>query len=942
MKRKLTVLLAAVSLAVANLFGVTTLVGVCAANVVVQDEHRTAGPYVHAVPELPDYLVERAAFWADTGSISVIADGAGKLIQWRDVRETAAVGATPARIYGTPAWTNGDTTAFQGVNPSVVTLGEGETARKALYFNGRSGQYLRLKNGASNASIVNVRNVFAVHCPSNWFGAVVGAMSTSRRGVFQPYYFNNSFIFDMSKALNYALFCNRIDLGNLAYLSYSTRVAVDGKTIDPYSYLPEYKEWQTLELSSCGLYSGLAETIFFQNFENAKDARAGGDYLGEVLVFTNQLTRLEVEKVHAYLNAKWHFPIWRDEACFGGDESKRSVKVAPVEQIEIAKEAKLTMSVDADVVSRPFAFGGDGTLVKTGSGTLVVGASETGVPFAGELDLQEGDVYLRGGRALPVRGKSGMVVASDEAFSPTTADNCANGGIKLTRASGATGAFVKDGASSATVKGFDDDVKVVNVNGGELTIGGAARVGLREKFDIEVPNGDFEDEFRISKVNSDWKYNVEGFSGQLNGWTAISGGVSYMRIAKGLRFDAAHGGGLVEEDPDWKSWSAYIGSGSSPFFSSVYYPSGVGCQLLHLKQRAKVCNQIYFPRRGRYELLFDASSRYRYVDNSTTYGNLALRISVLFGDTMDGLAAVSYCRPGSGSWSQVRVPLGMIDAGNHYIGFETIAKRDNSAYIDNVRVRFVSEESTDVWPIPHGDFEDVSEAVETTEFAGRGYMSMENAIVGWNLMTSAPNQSCDNGINPPVAFVNDTTPMVPSKYNYPTDSQTTIYIGANTDSEIRHGRTCLCFVGNTSAAETSFTPPEGRWRLRTRVQRTYATYAGGSGTAYATYESADAVARLMASLRTDKGRVELGTVEHQRSAAGEAFPLRLFDVAFDADGQTEMTLTLSNATANVGCLVDDLVLVSEDSMAFAEDELVIDGSFEYAKLAGWTIYTTIP
>lgn len=906
---------------------------------ILEDTTIEATAYVQTVPELPDYLKERAAFWADTGSISVVVDAAGKLAQWRDLRETAAVGATPTRIYGVPAWTNGDTAAFQNVNPSIVTLGEGTTVRTALYFNGRSGQYLRLKEGLADKSIKNVRNVFAVHFPSNWFGAVVGAMTEPRRGVFQLWAHDDSYLFNLNNATLNELFWNRVDLSNLAYFDYSSRVAIDGRTVDPYSYYPAYKKWQTLELSSCSLYSGLAETIFFQRFESSTKVRAGGDYLGEVLVFTNQLTRAEVKQVHAYLNAKWHFPIWRDESCYGGDNAKRPVKIDPTEHVDIAADAALTVNVGADVVSRPYAFGGDGALVKTGEGTLVVGASEKAYPFAGELVLREGSVYLRGGRAPAVCGKSGDVLTSQRVNPPDKAENCKSGGIKLSRTAGEAGVFVKDGSSGASVRGFDADVGKIKVNGGELTIGGASRVGFRGTFDVEVPNGDFEEEFRSTK-GGEWQFNLQWFNNTLNHWTALSGSVGYIRVAKGLRFTDELGGGFVDEEQGYSGWGAYISTGSAPLYSSVYYPSGVGCQLLHLKANAKTCNKVHFPRRGYYELLFDATARYRsQSDASIEGGNLAQRVSVLLGDRTDALRAVSYCRPGFGSWAQVRVPLGLVEAGDHYIGFATINSRDNSTFFDNVRVRFVTDEPTDAWPIPHGDFEEVYETNVKANFAGRGYMSMENAVEGWTLATTAPDGLCDQ-LNPAVAFVNDSTPMRSANSESPTDSQVTLYIGANTDSEIRHGRTCLCFIGDTSVAKTTFTPPAGRWRLRARIQRTYAVYFPFADSTFSTYELSSRSAVLSAKLTSSAGEVDLGTVSHTRSTQGEAFPRRLFDTAFVSDGQTEMTLALSNTTTRIGCLVDDLELVSDDSKAFADEELVKDGTFEgpNPQEAGWTGY----
>ena len=150
--------------------------------------------YVAPANPAPAVLSDRAAFWADMSSASVV-EGDGKLSRWRDARETAAAAATPTRYYAEPAWFNA--TTFDNVKPTVTTLGA--AGRKTMYFNGASGQYLRLKLNGADTALTPVRHFFFVHFPTNYFGAVIG--HTENYHV--PFYLNptvsNSFLYEMSK-----------------------------------------------------------------------------------------------------------------------------------------------------------------------------------------------------------------------------------------------------------------------------------------------------------------------------------------------------------------------------------------------------------------------------------------------------------------------------------------------------------------------------------------------------------------------------------------------------------------------------------------------------------------------------------------------------------------------------------------------------------------------
>ncbi len=877
---------------------------------------------------VPEAVTGKAALWMDMGEASVVsADGGETLSVWRDCRETAGRDVTPTRYYAVPAWTNGGESVsvsheYDGVGPAIVTVGE--AARRALDFRGRSGIYLRLKKDGEEARLFRtVRHVFAVHSPSNWFGAVVGGVTANQEGAFLLTTSDRSYVYKMATRETAPLFWNRTDLNELGALATSIRLTIDGESVDPFAYRP-HPGWQLFDAAFMdAAKGGTVESVFFQRYEDAyydTGHRAGGDLLSELIVFTNQLSRTEIAAVRTYLNAKWGLPTWRDPQTGTGSVLNCLVPPSPVEEIVLGSAATATATLAEGAVSRPFALAGDGRLVKDGVGDLVLGASQGLVPFAGELALKDGSVLLRGGcppafKALPNQA----LTAEDYVPGENTPDSQARGGVRLSWTEGAgADEFVKAGACPATVSDVDASVKRIRVTGGELTLGAPRRTGFRGE--VNVDNGDMEAAYVCPSGDenySRWAFNLCGIpEGGLNGWSAPQGSTAYFqRLGTGCVFSDGSSveAGVTADGRKWRGAEAW----------NVVSTVGGGSQFINL-QVGIVYTKVRIPTAGCYEILFDMSERRSLRQDVRN----ARPLNVLVGKTTDDWQTIGHCQGTARFWTPVRAVTPKLEEGECLLGFklqDIAGSPDCSVYLDNVRVRFASTEPRDTWAIPNGDFEqmDVTLKDETPDCWSVNYWSLQNVPKGWTLASEPWGDGTFDAFNPAIGLVN---PNVHPRASMALLDGDAPYSGTREGSHVEgvggHGTTALLLAGDKGTARTTFTPPAGTWRLRHRLNRSF-VYANQGKMKL----QADEDAALAATVTIGGAITDLGVATRDKRSA-EPFARVDHPTAFTTDGQTAVTLTISNPNAKVGVLVDDLELVGEGSTAGREGELVADGSFE--------------
>jgi len=169
--------------------------------------------------------------------------------------------------------------------------------------------------------------------------------------------------------------------GNRLFTSTYTSVGVlhgdilfNGKRIAPeYSAL----DWTKLYVVAVGSLNGT--TVNLLASDRYTEGRTGGCCIGEVIAFTNELTRAERLVVDHYLNAKWRTGDRRDE-MFGSTISQYNYMTYDVPAGRIAGVGEVSLQPNLTSF----------TLTKTGEGTLHLGS----VPDITRIDVNAGSVVF--------------------------------------------------------------------------------------------------------------------------------------------------------------------------------------------------------------------------------------------------------------------------------------------------------------------------------------------------------------------------------------------------------------------------------------------------------------------------------------------------------------------------------------------------------------------
>ncbi len=239
----------------------------------------------------PPAVMNAAVLWLEA-STNVVADADGYVTKWYDVRETQSAGTWGATRYrGVSAIASG----IEGATNPVMRVNA--AGQPMVYFNGKkSGSYMTFQkpNGASVEDIGNIYHVFQVLCISNSLGYALGNRS-SADGIayFHPQNTDGSLgcYLDPGGTVDPSV------SGGRAYLDgVYTDMAATSAT--PGMHLTEYQitEARAAKVGRFFCDRGMGGGTY---------KRSGGDYIGEVVLFTNRLDEADRLAVGEYLLGKW-------------------------------------------------------------------------------------------------------------------------------------------------------------------------------------------------------------------------------------------------------------------------------------------------------------------------------------------------------------------------------------------------------------------------------------------------------------------------------------------------------------------------------------------------------------------------------------------------------------------------------------------------------------
>lgn len=480
----------------------------------------------------PYDVLANAAFWVDatTNVVAVSSNDNAYADVWLDARETNTV--APFRFTRAVAnW------SFTNCSPQVVVTNTGAGAKPVLWF----GRYNSLRTmtwttpNNATADITKIYHVFAVNGVFLSYGYIFGTMGGDPDFHINEYTAGTptSTIWHPTEWTTTAVRQGR---------TYLNGERVDGTITSPKS------GWQLLEVA---MATKLPHAANFFNDRNitAYGKRIGGDYLAEVVVFTNRLSETERLRVQQYLMQKW-------------------IGVKAIAPLEARSSAAGTVAADvATNCTMTVRVNGDGTFQKLGPGRAVLDDVASISNLFRSAVVQAGTLDLR----VPVP----LAVA---AGSRVTTSNTA---ITVAQDAGA-GQITKEGTGTVTVTSLPADLARLSVNGGLLVLAPpSVATTCVAVVTGSVPNATFEAEqltsYRRGLVNGETYY----------GWTA------YFPAPTGSADNAVF---VFNRSADATKWPCD-------------YEAPEGKQVLALKQDASVSTTLTLPLAGVYDVSFYTSAR---------------------------------------------------------------------------------------------------------------------------------------------------------------------------------------------------------------------------------------------------------------------------------------------------------------------------------------------
>ena len=727
--------------------------------------------------ETPPAVMQNAAVWFDTQKAdSFVRDGSDNITDWLDRRETG--NANDGYLYTRAHTDNTVTNLYPELKAKDGTTG--------LYFQGySSGCWMNLLTPANAQGSIDSYNVFAVQGQFAKYGALFGcrkSLSTNpavklafvpgnASGAFNPFW---------------TYYCHDIPAMHAA------RTYIDGGEVDAFTTEKQYfpnNRFALLEVEFCDKpgafqcffndrdYWG-SRNISGMNYNQYAGDRIGGEYICEVVAFTNALTAAERLQVEGYLMAKW-FGVKRP--------SELSVTVGADAQVAIE-------SAGADAEKIGLSFGGGGELEMLDGDGVDLGLLSLLPGFSGHFRFAGSSLCLRNSMPFALNGGEQLDVSLPY------------DGPTIVRTTADAGKFVKSGAGTLRADSLPSSVKRLDVLGGEMVLeaprtASTAYASPDSVVTGYVPNASFE-----NGVGATTETINLGTTTGFQGWTAVAGaGANLANLA-------------------WVNHSTYKGGKNN---SSQYWklPTDVpdGESVLAINQAASVWTTITLPQEGVYELTFMGSVR---------QGKTGLILELAVGADAENLQTFGYFRA-PGGWPKYypysfRLPR--LAAGSYQLWFKQVdASQDRCSLIDDLKLTRIPDAEL-AYDVPNGSFEHFkgtyADLPEPEKFKSTNF----DALSDWTIVqssytptgTTAPNYS---GSGPVLPYMCSTARLGSSGW-------TGQYYNQREDDGSGFVQLYL-MLGAT--ASVTFTPPAGRYFVEAdialwRCVEAWALYMQATGT----------------------------------------------------------------------------------------------------------------
>lgn len=624
---------------------------------------------VSGAVEPPTAILNRALFWLDASDSNADhfkteenAEGKEYVVKWHDVRETDV--SAPTRMYAEA------NLAHSSTRPEKLSYEFEGSTRPTIWFGGvTSGRTMNWCNSDGGLyGSRSIRHLFGVIGNVESYGFVFGLnASSSTNPDFHPGAYGK-------RAITGKYLTN-----SAANVPYCGSFYLNGEWKDPFT-TDVQGGWQLIEFD-CHKGAALVNDFFNDRNLHADwcGYRAGGDYISEVLVFTESLTQSERLQVEQYLIDKWRLT--------------RPLRTAG--SLSIAEGATLKV---VGTETPNVEIGGCGIYENAfdGVGMSVTVANTPVFAFSPLIRADLGLVEL--GRAGLVCAKAGDVLSATP--SPS-------GAWVSTPQEAGPGELAKVGIEPVRIPSVPSDVTKLSVREGSLVVGALARdeavLPDERGVAVTVQNASFE------KVNGSETSGDEdiltsaGVSTKVDGWT--------------IEVGSGSGAYLVDHIGGWKK--------NPGTYWEVDIPPVDGRKSLLLKAMASAYTSIDISTPGVYELSFVSASR-------QTFGGFGHQLELLLIDANQktnvfGASIQPYYQK---RFTEQRHLVEIPTAGVYTLGFRAVRPEDRSTLIDRVALHKVSEITSNAWRIPGG-------GLEAADFAwgDKAFMafSAQNTHPNWTL-----------------------------------------------------------------------------------------------------------------------------------------------------------------------------------------------------------------
>lgn len=683
-------------------------------------------PLVTTYPQ-PTDVMNRAVFWMDAkANVQLKAGSETEVEAWLDVRETGdGSEANPFVYTRAVAFTNDWLTAFP--------LRQDYLEQTGVYFRGfGSGCFMNwVKPNGSQENIQNIYHAFVVHGGPTARGHFLGQRKNASKPYFQR---SGDLMWVGHNGENIQLWSSRTYLNGSEVDAFSTYYpttschVVEVQALNlPLGAMCFYNDRDMQLKTTAGTNmannasGGKMNAVLGTSSQIGGGDRVGGEYLHEILLFTNALTVAERMAVSDWLNQKWKGTL--------------PPTTLPVTTISLSTNAVVELASDLPAV---VGVGGDGIVRKTGEGTVTLRSCNEPRNSARRVEVEEGKLNL--GYSLPFVCAAGDTVTSERRYYGPELTPPVKGAV--------TSRLVKEGSGPLTLDAIPSGVTNLVVRGGELRLADPERAQLTVPIMAAcatIPESDFES-YPASSHTAAYSYIGDG--AQVRGWHAIVPG-----LMDGSTCDSA----VFFFDQ---------AKGSPAGWSMVMQEDASG--VLVVKNNASAWCEIQVPEDGEYELSFRAAPRSGYSGD---------QLDVMIGPDADSLVSFGAFKTSRYVWQTYSFTKMYLAAGTYQLWLKSkVLNTDRCTQFDDFRLEQVKV--TDVWDIPNGGFEGHDDTFNATTFA------VENAkhVLGFTVKQCDNQGTADEGAAHSNSTFSAKGVLGDQYFNRPwnrTDSETQFYMSGN-------------------------------------------------------------------------------------------------------------------------------------------------------------------